>query len=725
MFPKGGLAMNRDRLLISSAMLTSLNEANKTDNLNLLEPFVQVCIASTTPVNTMINKAIILEKLKQEFALSDMPSAVLDKILIRLSKRSASQRIVEYKNKEFRFVQNPKSDVEAFSRMEKDANEQIEYILKELSAWLTQHLSRLHFTKDDLIKYLSEFFESKGLDILFEFDSIRSCTTTNSDKVNYQIGRFIINAKDTNDFLFQRILSVVQGMMIASAIYIDVKPASKFIERRGLNGIDVFIDTTLAIYAMGYKTKEQEEAAVYLIKALNNGGANLYIFPQHLGEIKDILFAFCNRHPSKSNYQTLERLELDSWSTAEIKTEIEFLETRLKSKLNLDVYKGNQYTTSNRNLLYNADRAYIDSEQLKTSIRNKIAGYRKNDAKLQNDIDAVSSIIVKRDGLRFSRLETCLALFVTTNYSLVRECNQFLGYQMYKQDIPPIISDVDLTTIVWLRYGYANPDIPRLLLVRHAAAAVNASDAVLENFFKILQNLEKRGGITAEEAAYMRYDIYTRAEIMQICDGEPENVTEVNVRTILESLKTQYTRSAEAETAKVRTELAAERDKLSRLQEEHFMEIEKISDDMYLAQSLAFEQQKESQRLQQINQAARESLLKTAEGKATEEARNWSNVFYAIILFAVAIIFLVCIYATVASMQSNFGQGVSNYWVAYILDAISLLSVIVLLIPTFKLPQKIRTKFQNLMFDKLYPKEYTKIEPQLNILRGEHIDSRN
>ena len=107
MFPKGGLAMNRDRLLISSAMLTSLNEANKTDNLNLLEPFVQVCIASTTPVNTTINKAIILEKLKQDFALSDMPSAVLDKILIRLSKRSASQRIVEYKNKEFRFVQNP------------------------------------------------------------------------------------------------------------------------------------------------------------------------------------------------------------------------------------------------------------------------------------------------------------------------------------------------------------------------------------------------------------------------------------------------------------------------------------------------------------------------------------------------------------------------------------------------------------------------------------------
>lgn len=247
------------------------------------------------------------------------------------------------------------------------------------------------------------------------------------NKMDYQIGRFIIDAKDNNIPLFNKIIKIVQGMMIASAIYIDTTPASDFIEKRGINGTKVFLDTTLVIYAMGYKTREQEVAAKYLVNALYDNGADLYIFPQHVAEIKDILTAFNNRQKSKAPYRTLERLENEEWTTTEINKEIMFLEEHLQSDLGVSVYTGNQYLDE-KGKLYDAEGVYLDSKALKEHINTAIRNYGRDDSRLQNDVDAICSVVAQRAGMRFERIEGCLAIFVTTNYSLVKESNRFLKY---------------------------------------------------------------------------------------------------------------------------------------------------------------------------------------------------------------------------------------------------------------------------------------------------------
>ena len=86
MKPEEGLEMKTSRLLISSAMLTAMCDTQSVDNLKLLERFVTMCIADSTTVGKKIDKQRILELMDQQYAFSNMPLSVLDKILQRMAR---------------------------------------------------------------------------------------------------------------------------------------------------------------------------------------------------------------------------------------------------------------------------------------------------------------------------------------------------------------------------------------------------------------------------------------------------------------------------------------------------------------------------------------------------------------------------------------------------------------------------------------------------------------
>ena len=121
------------------------------------------------------------------------------------------------------------------------------------------------------------------------------------------------------------------------------------------------------------------------------------------------------------------------------------------------------YTDGNGKL-FSEKTSYIDYNGLKSHLANKILQYGKRPTMLINDTEAISSVIIERCGLRYDNIESCPAIFVTTNYALVRESNQFLRYPVYSMLINPIMSDIDITTILWLKYGMKSTNIPLLAL---------------------------------------------------------------------------------------------------------------------------------------------------------------------------------------------------------------------------------------------------------------------
>lgn len=174
---------------------------------------------------------------------------------------------------------------------------------------------------------------------------------------------------------------------------------------------------------------------------------------------------------------------------------------------------------------------------------------------LANDVDAIASICLKRKGMRVETIESCRAIFVTTNYKLAKSCNKFLKYNQYQLHIPPTMGITDITTLLWVKYGFSNPDLPMRQLVAIANAAVTSSKAVMQTFFEITGRLVHRGDISEDEAADMRYSAYARAEIMHISGGNPSKLDDTTVLSVHNRVKESYSKEENIRAKKAEQQL--------------------------------------------------------------------------------------------------------------------------------------------------------------------------
>lgn len=687
--------MKMDRLLISSSMIAAMCEKNAIDNLKLLEPFVIVCLADLFDPGESIKKAKVILHLEQRFAFQEMPTAVLDKILSRISQKG--DKIVRFQKtsgedgKQFCFVEKPENLLTQFKAQELQATRDTEEVLQKISIWIKKEGLSLKVTEDELRYCLGTFFENNGFDVLYEVDELRNSTIGNTDAIHYQIGRFILDCQENNSSMFDKIIHLAEGMMIASAIYIDTTPVSKYMAKRRLHDVNVYLDTTFLLYALNYKTPYQKASADALLNLLRNNGAHLYVFQQHFNEIEDILKSFRDRDGySTKNYQHLERLEEEEYTSIEIDLEIKKLESSLKD-LDISVSPKTSYIDENGNL-FSEKASYIDYSGLKSHLANKIPQYGKRQTMLINDTEAISSVIIERSGLRYGDIESCPAIFVTTNYALVRESNQFLHYPAYLMHINPIMSDIDITTILWLKYGMKSTNIPSLKLIEYARSAIAPSASVMETFYGITKRLAALGKITEDEAAYLRYSAYARAEITAYCSGDAAVLDDTSVLSVRDRLKRKYTIEVTAQLqeaiAKTKSteEMAKKADRRATFSETKLCDATKII----------------------------RATLREIYHLAEDDAKRFASKCAYIIKYAIIVTIAILTAVTTGSV-AKIAFSVDNINLVCIISALTtVISIIIMWIPAFSLPSKISNRVYKKCFDKRYDENISQNQSKID-----------
>lgn len=133
--------------------------------------------------------------------------------------------------------------------------------LTDVGSVIDKNSPELKADEDAVSVWLGDFFDARGVDVLFDIDELRVDTIKNSDVLNYQIGRFILDAKENNDILFAKIENIARGAMIASAIYIDTSNTPAFVKERRLTNLSVYLDTAFVLSALNYKRADQKNAA--------------------------------------------------------------------------------------------------------------------------------------------------------------------------------------------------------------------------------------------------------------------------------------------------------------------------------------------------------------------------------------------------------------------------------------------------------------------------------
>lgn len=699
MFPLGAIIMKIDRLLVSSAMLTALCTKKSADNLKLLEPFVLVCLSDTVEPGETIPKEKVLEMLDQRFAFHAMPTAVLDKILYRIARHN--HNIVHHESSpdntthQFKLINKPTSEVDKFLIQEERAKKDTDDVIEALIKWFQDNRPKQAPSNEDARKFLGNFFETNGYDVLFDPEELRGATIGNTDVINYQIGRFILDAQENNPDLFKKITDIAQGMMLASAIYVDTTSASRHVARHRLSDVNVFLDTTLLLQALGFKTELQKQAADALLKLLQDNGANLYVFPKHLIEIEEILKAFKDRDAYDTRgKQSLEMFEEAGYTSLEIDSEIRNLKKSLK-KIGVTPAPKIAYTDSDGKLLPESGR-YIDYTGLREHLIKKIPQYGRHPAMLDNDVDAISAIMIERAGVTYSEIESCPAIFVTTNYTLVRESNYFLHYQPYTMYITPTISDMDLTTILWMKYAMATrDDIPRLRLVEHARAAIDASSSVMNAFNDVAKRMIEKGTLTEDEAANFRYSAFARAEIAAYCGGDPEELDDASIIAVRERVKEQYV-----------TQEKARADKAA-------FAATQANREVNAAKKKVAAQSKVITEMQTGIKDSIAELRKGADSKARKTAGVLARIIRAIASVLILAIMAICGWAT-----AKEGFSASSNISGIIAVGAAVVSAVLLWLPAFSLAKRMHTAIFCKLFDRFYNRNIKKIQPQIDRLEA-------
>lgn len=729
MFLIGEITMKIDKLLISSAMLAAMCEQVGVDNLKMLESFIIVCLVDMCEPGAEVPKGDILRTLDQRFALRAMPMAVLDKILFRMSQNGSHivrERKAEKGGRKFELIRKPLEQARTFHEQEEYARRDTEDVVNALINWLHDNTTIKDQPSNVIQEYLGIFFESNGFDILFDPEELRGATTRNTDEVNYQIGRFILSTQETNSILFKKIVAIAQGMIVSSVIYVDTAPVSKSTAKRRLRDMNVYLDTTLLLYALGYKTLEQKNIADVLIDLLRNNGANLYVYPNHFSEIVEILNASKRVDAYKqSNGQMLESFIQKGYTALEIDGEIRNLKDNLE-KMGIEVAPETQYTEM-KGGSSTKENTYIDYNGLKSDLVKTIPQYGKHPRMLENDVLAIADVMVNRLGMKYRDIESCNAIFVTTNYKLVRKVNNFLHYPVESMYITPIISDTDLTTVLWIKYAMTlSKEISKLQLVEYARAALAPSPAVMEKFNDVTKRMTQKGVLSEDEAACMRYDAYARAEIVAMCGGNSARLDDTSVSAVWDRVKARLT-TAETERANQATERANKAYATAQLSErmanEERMkasaeteranradaEAERLDYLAKVEQAKTAESAKKLRGIELKGKTAIAELRKEAENEAERLAHILGRFAKTLVSIIVAAIMAVSGFATI-----KVGLSGSVNIVGVIALIVATIGAITLWFPAFDFSKRIGFVIYNKSFDKIYAAKLEKRQKEID-----------
>ena len=179
-------------------------------------------------------------------------------------------------------------------------------------------------------------------------------------------------------------------------------------------------------------------------------------------------------------------------------------------------------------------KGLLDDSEIEKCLVSIKPNYNINTS--QDDIAAINSISRYREGKKYSYIESCKAVFVTSNYVLVKATRDYIKNNKLDFGFPLAITVDDLCVLTWLKDFEINNDIPKMRLLENASAAVNPSSELIETYYEQINALVDQGDVSEDEAALLRIEQYAKQELMKLTHGDKEKVDNRTISQIRESV---------------------------------------------------------------------------------------------------------------------------------------------------------------------------------------------
>jgi hypothetical protein len=533
-------------VLTSLAVLKANWDVRGQDYLQTFVPLIAETIR-LSPYE-LISLSSVQQQLQMTFGLL-LPQNVIDALLRRLFrggliKMSQKSKLYE-RDRDALAALNFKAVQQEFLRRH-DA------LVGSLRAFCKEGLN-LDWTSDEAEAALQSFLEENQIVVPTPTGkrNIIPPPERHVQGAKFAVGSFIQHAQEHDEQAFSYFETIVQGNMLANAVFLpDVATSPKL-----FRDTELYFDTTFLLSALGYTGKPRKDPCSELLSLAVEFGARMCCFRHTAEEMRGVLDAcairFKYRDFRDSYGPSIEYFLSEHYSGSDI----DYLAARLESDLEalgVRVVEKPPY-----------DSAYvIDESKLDGTLQEAIK--YKNDRARVRDVDSIAAVMRLRKGREHYRVEECKSLFVSTNVELVGTGRAFFYAESSLGVIPPCMTDQSLTNLLWLKKPTSAPGLPRKRMIADAFAATQPDEGLWNRYLIEIGKLEEGGGVTADQYYVLRHSLQAKGSLMKVTLGEESAFTRGTVQEMLKLIQRDMTAGVEAT---LRTESERRVDAERRLEE--------------------------------------------------------------------------------------------------------------------------------------------------------------
>ena len=361
--------------------------------------------------------------------------------------------------------------------------------------------------------------------------------------------RFILDVATNDPSAFGYLETIVKGTVLANVVYMDEAFRSG---GPRLGEVEICLDTPFLLRALGFATQEMRSPCSEMLGLLKSQGAALRVFDHTVKEIEGVLdyAARCYRTAGKAEFpgEVIDYFVSENLEASDVEVLIAGLDERLED-LGIE-----RIATPDH-----SEGIALDEAELEKGLGAEIP-YRNAEARVR-DVHSLTAIHRLRGGHACHRIESCNALFVTSNTTLVQWSRRYFK-GVYGIDATPIcISDSALTAIVWLMEPREAAHLPRKQMLANSFAALNPPDKLWRRYLNEIRRLHRAGDITDEDVGLLVFSSEARSELVDLTLGEVEAFAEGTVPEVLEAARASARAGVESELADKNQEADAEKER--------------------------------------------------------------------------------------------------------------------------------------------------------------------
>lgn len=426
-----------------------------------------------------------------------------------------------------------------------------------------EQVFELRWSEAQAERALERFMEDFGVEMaLARHEGRLSGSPSASDEQCAVVHSFARHALEREPEHLDYLEEMVKGSMLTNVIYFqDLGSWKPTIDR-----LIVFLDTPFVLRILELETDEVTSAGLELMRLLASFDIPIRIFEHTVEEVLGVLEAIKNSltraRRKEFNAQTVsaihrasvEHLMERGWAAGEIQEIISDIEGRLNS-LGVTVEGTPEYTRS----------LAVDESRFEKTLER--FGYRY-DYQITKDVRSLTAVHRLRSGRPSADLSKTPAIFITSNTRLVSASNRFFREAGHASPVPHCMSDVSLTTQLWLRRPGTHSDVPRKVLMAESYAALNPSTELWSRYLKKIAKRRAEKAINDRQVKVLVLSGTARAALIEETHGLASRVTDETPLDVLRRYEKHVQQPVLAQASKAVENLNTTQEENARLRKE-------------------------------------------------------------------------------------------------------------------------------------------------------------